>query len=110
MTPSDIAPAPSTCVRNSGNSGYTISLAMSVKKLTHPSSQTGRERRNGFSESTRGRAKGAIRDRDSGLGVRDSGFGHSRFGGPGSGNYNWRLVTVYSRSGAATIWSGRAWS
>src|SRR3954447_7434299 len=44
MTPSDMAPAPSTWVRNSGSSGYTISLAMSVKKLTHPISQMGRER------------------------------------------------------------------
>src|SRR4051812_7193605 len=46
ITPSDMAPAPSTCVRNSGSSGYTVSLAMSVKKLTQPRSQTGRERPN----------------------------------------------------------------
>jgi hypothetical protein len=44
MTPSDIAPAPMTRVRNSGSSGYTISLAVSVKKLTQPRSQTGRGR------------------------------------------------------------------
>ena len=32
--------APSTVVRNTGSSGYTISVETSVKKLTHPSAHT----------------------------------------------------------------------